>query len=207
MIGDINCYTETAALPIAGITALQALIRHGALQPGETVLVNGAAGGVGHIAVQLAKAFGANVTAVCSQKNIGFIQSLGADAVIPYDDKSLSLHKDKYDLVVDVHGSLNYEDYKRLGKRGVMVGFTGIGRMMRTIVMSLAGKFSLKQFTAEVNTDDLELLALMVQKAKVKVHLENVYSFERIPEAVAHIETGVHKGKVAMVWEEQPIYT
>ncbi len=195
-------YTDAASLPIAGLTAFQALIKHGALQPGETVLINGATGGVGHFAVQIAKAYQAKVTAVCSSNSIDFAKSLGADEVIAYNKENIHQHNGKYDLVIDFHGNLAYQDYLRMGKRGVMVGFTNMKHMIALLFKSATGKLPIRQFTVDINTADLDILVSMVQQNKVTPRIEKTYSFKQIPEAVTYIE-GMHaKGKVVMIWEE-----
>lgn len=195
-------FATMASLPIAGLTALQALSTHGNLKEGESVLINGSSGGVGHLAVQIAKAFGARVTAVCSAKNKDFVQSLGADEIIAYDEENIHHHGGKYDLVLDTHGNLFYRDFKRMGKRGVLVGFTGMGPMAVLMLQGALGKFPLAQFTASANTRDLEHLASLVKEGKIHVHLEKTYSYRDIPKAISHIEAMHTRGKVAMVWEE-----
>lgn len=207
-------FAEMACTPIAGLTALQALVTHGRIQRGESVLINGSSGGVGHFAVQIAKAYGGNVTAVCSEKNLDFVKSLGADQAIPYDREDIHQHEGKYDLVIDVHGNLSYKDYKRMGRRGVMVGFTEMDLLMSLFLKKAFGKFPLAQFTAEANTKDLETLAMLLRTKKVKVHIDRTYPYQQIPEAIGYIE-GMHtRGKVAMIWErvearqgENAVYT
>lgn len=194
-------FSQMASVPVAGLTALQALITHGKLKQEETVLINGASGGVGHFAVQIAKAFGANVTAVCSSKNLDFVKSLGADKVIAYDKESIHEHKGNYDLVIDTNGNLFHTDYKRMGKRGVMIGFTTLGHMFSTLFKKATSKFPLIQFTAEANAKDLRTLASLIQEGKVTPHIEMTYSFEDIPAAISYIEAMRTKGKVVMVWE------
>src|SRR4051794_25324266 len=169
-------FSEMASVPIAGLTALQALITHGQLKQGEAVLINGASGGVGHFAVQIAKAFGANVTAVCSSRNVDFVRSLGADQVIPYDKENIHQHHGKYDLAIDANGNLAYEDYKRLCDRGVMVGFTTMGHMISLSLKKATSKFPLIQFTAQANTKDLQTLASLIRDGKIKAHIERSYS-------------------------------
>ncbi|HZH96923.1 MAG TPA: NAD(P)-dependent alcohol dehydrogenase, partial [Flavisolibacter sp.] len=194
-------FPQMASVPIAGLTALQALITHGKLKEGESVLINGSSGGVGHFALQIAKAYGAKVTAVCSGKNAGFVKSLGADQVIAYDKENIHHHNGKYNLIVDTHGNLSHGDYLRMGQRGVVVGFTTMAHM---ISLSLTGKIRkspITHFTAEANTKDLETLAALIQNGKIKVHIEKTYSYKEIPEAIGYIETMRTKGKVAMVWE------
>ena len=190
-----------ASVPIAGLTALQALIKHGQLKAGESVLINGSSGGVGHFAVQIAKAYGAKVTAVCSSRNIDFVKKLGADAMIPYDQINIHTHEGKYDLIIDTHGNLSHKDYCRMGKRGVLVGFTTMGQMISVLLKSAFSKFPLVQFTAEANTKDLETLASLIQIGKIKVYLEKTYSYKEIPKALKYIETMHTRGKVAMVWQ------
>lgn len=194
-------FPEMACVPIAGLTALQALITHGQLKEGESVLINGSSGGVGHFTVQIAKAYGANVTAVCSSQKVDFVKTLGADQVIAYDKENIHQHDGKYDLVVDTHGNLTHKDYKRMGQRGVMVGFTTVGQMASVLLKNAFSKFPLAQFTAEANTKDLETLATLIQDGKVKPHIERTYPYKEIPEAISNIEAMRTKGKVAMVWE------
>lgn len=194
-------FAQMASVPVAGLTALQALITHGKLKYGERVLINGGSGGVGHFAVQIAKAYGANVTAVCSSNNVDFVRSLGADQVIAYDKENIHQHKGNYDLVIDTNGNLFFEDYKRMGKRGVMVGFTTLGHMFSLLFRKAASKFPLTQFTAEANTEDLQTLASLIQEGKVTPHIEKTYSFEDIPAAITYIEAMRTRGKVVMVWE------
>jgi NADPH:quinone reductase-like Zn-dependent oxidoreductase len=195
-------FPEMASVPIAGVTALQALITYGQIKEGESVLINGASGGVGHFAVQLAKTYGATVTAVCSSRNMEFVKALGANQVIPHDKENIHQHKGKYNLVIDTHGNLSYEDYKRMGQRGVMVGFTTMEHMISVLLKRTLSKYPLAQFTAEANTKDLETLASLIRNGKIKVHLDKIYSYKEIPEAIKYIENMHTKGKVAMVWED-----
>ncbi|WP_266366873.1 NAD(P)-dependent alcohol dehydrogenase [Tellurirhabdus rosea] len=197
---DGTGFAEMAAVPIAGVTALQALITYGKLREGESVLINGSSGGVGHLAVQIAKAYGATVTAVCSGKNSDFVTLLGADRVIAYDKESIHQHTGKYDLLVDTHGNLTYRDYRRMGQRGVVVGFTTLQHMISLNLEAKLRQYPLTQFTAECNTKDLETLARLMQAGKLRVHLEKTYPYTDIPEAIRYIEGMRTRGKVAMVW-------
>jgi NADPH:quinone reductase-like Zn-dependent oxidoreductase len=181
---------------------LQALLTHGHLKRGESVLINGASGGVGHFAVQLAKVYGAKVTAVCSSKNKEFVKTLGADHVLAYDQENIHQHAGSYDLLIDAHGNLSLKDYQRMGKRGVMVGFTTMGHMIGLLAQKALSKFPLVQFTAQANTKDLQVLADLIQNEKIKVHIEKTYAYNQIPEAISYIEAMHTKGKVAMVWED-----
>ncbi|MEK6482095.1 NAD(P)-dependent alcohol dehydrogenase [Catalinimonas sp. 4WD22] len=194
-------FAEMACVPIAGLTALQALINHGQLKEGESVLINGSSGGVGHFTVQIAKALGAVVTAVCSSKNIEFVKSLGADQVIAYDTENIHNHQERYNLIIDVHGNLFHKDYTRMGERGVMVGFTTLSHMIFLLLKRAISKFPLHIFTAEANFKDLETLSSLIQNEKVKVHIDKTYPYQDIPKAISYIESMHTRGKVAMVWE------
>lgn len=194
-------FIDMASVPIAGLTALQALITHGELKEGESVLINGSSGGVGHFAVQIAKAYGAQVTAVCSNRNIDFVKSIGADKAIAYDKVNIHQYSEKFDLVVDTNGNLTHADYKRMSKRGVMVGFTTMGHMISVLLKKGFSKFPLTQFTAKANNKDLYTLANLINEGKVKPHIEKVYSYSDIPKAIEYIESMRTRGKVAMSWE------
>ena len=194
---------QMASIPIAGLTALQALVTHGKVIAGETVLINGASGGVGHFAVQIAKAHGAYVTAVSSSRNADFVKSLGADKVISYDKENIHQHKGRYDLIVDANGNLTYADYKRMGKRGVMIGFTTMGHMVSTLISKLFGKFPLIQFTAEANAKDLQRLAVLVEEGKVVPKIDKLFPYTEIPKAISYIESMRTRGKVIMQWIDE----
>ncbi|TDT45203.1 NADPH:quinone reductase-like Zn-dependent oxidoreductase [Maribacter spongiicola] len=194
-------FPSMSGIPVAALTAYQALITHGKIKEGESILINGASGGVGHFTVQIAKAYGAKVTAVCSSRNIDFVKSIGADNVITYDQVNIHEHNDSYDVIIDTHGNLKHSDYTRMGKRGIMVGFTTIGHMFSVLLKKAFNKFPLTQFTAEANTQDLDILASLVKEGKIKVHLEKTFPHTQIPHAIAHIEKMRTRGKVVMVWK------
>jgi NADPH:quinone reductase-like Zn-dependent oxidoreductase len=198
-------FSEMASVPIAGLTALQALVNHGQLKEGESVLINGSSGGVGHFAVQIAKVYGAKVTGVCSSRNAEFVKRLGADHVIAYDKENIHRHQGKYDLIVDTNGNLTFDDYKRIGQRGVVVGFTTMRHMISLLIKQRISKFPIAQFTAKANSKDLETLAYLVKDKKIKVHIEKVYPYQEIPEAISYIEAMRTRGKVAMVWEDSEV--
>lgn len=194
-------YTEMASIPIAGLTALQALTTHGKVKAGESVLINGSSGGVGHFAVQIAKAYQANVTAICSARNKTFVKSIGADQVIAYDKIDIHHFQQKFDLVVDIHGNLTFKDFKRMGHRGVLVGFTTLKNLMSVLLKSGFSSFSIKQFTAHANHEDLTKLAHLIASNKLQPHVEKVYPHTEIPKAIEYIEAMRTRGKVAMVWQ------
>ncbi|MBD3630813.1 NAD(P)-dependent alcohol dehydrogenase [Cyclobacterium sp.] len=195
-------FAEMACVPIAGLTALQALLTHGKIKKGESVLINGASGGVGHFTVQIAKAYGARVTAVCSNRNLDFVKAMGADHLIPYDKENIHQHSAKYDLIIDNHGNLTHQDFQRMGHRGVIVGFTTLGHMIGLLSKNAISKFPLAQFTAEANTKDLEVLATLIETGKIKVHIDKTFAHKQLPEAISFIEAMRTRGKVAVVWDD-----
>lgn len=201
LMPDESKFIEMASLPIAGITALQGIIKHGRLQPGESVLINGASGGVGHFAVQIAKAYGGVVTAVCSSGNVEFVQSLGADKVIAYDVADIQKHENKYDLVIDVNGNLTFYDFTRMGRRGVMIGFINMSHMISVLMQKAFSKFNLVQFTAEAKSHDLDTLATLFREGKIKPHIDRLFSYKEIPQAISYIESMRTRGKVVMDWD------
>ncbi|SIQ67399.1 NAD(P)-dependent alcohol dehydrogenase [Maribacter ulvicola] len=193
-------FSIMASISVAGLTAYQALITHGKIKKGESVLINGASGGVGHFAIQIAKAYGAKVTAVCSSRNIAFVQTIGADKVMAYNLVNVHEHNGSYDVIIDIHGNLNHSDYKRMGKRGVMIGFTTMRHMLSVLLKKAFSKFPLTHFTAKANTQDLNILALLVKEGKMKAHIEKTFLYPEIPDAIAHIEQRRTRGKVVMTW-------
>jgi NADPH:quinone reductase-like Zn-dependent oxidoreductase len=193
-------FKEMACAPVAGVTALQGLQEHGKLQRGESILIHGASGGVGHLAVQMAKAAGAVVTAVCSSRNADLVRSLGADHVIPYDQQDIEQHKGSYDLILDVQGSLSPATMRRLGKRAVMIGFTTMGHFFHVIASHKLRQFPFKNFTAKANTADLEQVARMIRDGVIRIHIEKTYGHQQIPDAIRHVESMRTRGKVAVEW-------
>lgn len=196
---DIDFQTM-AGIPIAGVSALQALRTYGELCEGDGVFINGASGGVGHFAIQIAKAYGAEVTAVCSEKNIEFVKKLGADHTLAYDKEPIKEHTGKYRVVLDAYGNLTHNDYKRLGKQGVVVGFLSVGHMFSTLFKKAFSDVKLKPFAANTNTRDLEKLANMVEQKKITVYFDKVYSYDEIPVAMKQIESMHTTGKISIVW-------
>lgn len=193
-------FAEMACAPVAGITALQGLHEHGKVQQGESVFINGSSGGVGHLAVQMAKAAKAVVTAVCSSRNVEFVQGLGADHVIPYDQEDLDHHKGRYDLVVDVQGTLAPGTMRSLGKRAVMIGFTTLGHMFHSVMSHKFSRYPFTFFTAKANTADLEKVARMMADGVIRIYMEKTYSYLEIPDAIRHVESFRTRGKVAVEW-------
>jgi NADPH:quinone reductase-like Zn-dependent oxidoreductase len=202
---------QAAAVAIAGITALQALRDRGHIRAGQSVLVNGASGGVGTFAVQIAKTFGASVTGVCSTKNVELVRSLGADRVIDYTREDFTTGTQRYDLILDNVATHSLSDYKRvLNPNGtyVMVGSTELGRwfgwLAKPIEAWLLSPFTTQKFGmmfAELNKDDLATLAAMMESAKVTPIIDRTYKLSETAEALRYLEKGHARGKVVVTVE------
>lgn len=199
-------FVEAAAIPVAAVTALQGLRNAGNVQAGQHVLINGAAGGVGTFAVQLAKVFGAEVTGVCSTRNVEMVRELGADHVIDYTQTDLRTHGGRYELVMDNVGNLSVADAKRLltdpGK-AVVVGFTSVGLLFQAMLWGpLSSRGSGQKVgmmgTAKSNCDDLLLLKEFIESGKVKPVIDRTYPLAETPEAIRYLETGHARAKVVI---------
>ena len=201
-------FEEAAAIPTAGITALQGLRDHGKVKPGDKVLVNGAAGGVGTFAVQIAKALGAEVTGVTSAKNVERIRSLGADHVIDYTKNDFTRNDNQYDLIFDIAGSRTWKEYQRVMKPGsnfVLVGAPKgnkvLGPVARIISLKLASLGASQKvifFIAQFNRPDLDFLREMIESEKVKPVVEKVYPLAGVVDAMKHLGTGHAWGKIVL---------
>jgi NADPH:quinone reductase-like Zn-dependent oxidoreductase len=204
-------FEQAAAVPIAGITALQALRDKGQIRAGQKVLINGASGGVGTFAVQLAKSYGTEVTGVCSTKNVDLVRSLGADHVIDYTKEDVTKGAQRYDLIIDTVGTHSLLDYRRvLNPNGiyVMVGSTDPGKWFGWLVAPIEGlilsKFVNQKFTlmlAELNQDDLAKLATLMQSGKVTPVIDRRYKLSEAAEALRYVEKGHARGKVILTVE------
>jgi NADPH:quinone reductase-like Zn-dependent oxidoreductase len=200
-------FEEAAAVPVAGLTALQALRDHGGLQAGQRVLVNGAGGGVGTFAVQIAKAFGAEVTAVSKTENLELVSSIGADHVVDYTREDVTRGDSRFDLIVDVGGNLRFAACRRMlnpGGRIVLVG-AGIGTGISTlshIAAAWARSHLLKQsvifFIAKANTEDLLTLKSMIEAGTVIPVIDRMYPLSETAAALRHVEEGRARGKVVI---------
>ncbi|HYM26704.1 MAG TPA: NAD(P)-dependent alcohol dehydrogenase [Steroidobacteraceae bacterium] len=199
-------FEQAAAVPIAALTALQALRDKGHLQPGQKVLINGASGGVGTFAVQIAKALGAEVTGVCSTRNLELVRSIGADHVIDYTHEDFTRDPQHYDLIVDTVGSHGLSEYRRvLTPRGALVIVGGpsngnwIGPLTGLIEAYMLAPFvsqGLKPMLAELNKEDLALLAELMQNGKVTPVIDRRYPLAETAAALRYLETGHARGKV-----------
>jgi NADPH:quinone reductase-like Zn-dependent oxidoreductase len=201
-------FEEAAAVPTAALSALQGLRDYGHLQPGQKVLINGAAGGVGTFAVQIAKAFGAHVTGVCSTKNVDLIRSLGADHVIDYTREDFTRTGKRYDLFLDVAGSRSWSDCRRILTPNATFVIIGgpksnriIGPLSHILQIRLASMRASQKavfFVASFKREDLGTLKELIEAGKVKPFVERVYPMRQIAEAMRYLGTGHASGKIVV---------
>ena len=205
-------FEEAGAIAVAGITALQGLRDYGHVHAGSKVLINGASGGVGTFAVQIAKALGAEVTGVCSTRNVDLVKSLGADRVIDYTKEDFTKGGQRYDVLFDNVQNHTFSERRRsLTPNGIClnVGLGGAGwredtglHMMRAFTTPLMSKFTsekFKFFIAQLNHNDLAYLADLMQAGKMKTVIDRTYdSLSKVPEALAYLEQGHARGKVVV---------
>jgi NADPH:quinone reductase-like Zn-dependent oxidoreductase len=202
-------FEQAAAVSVAGCTALQGLRDAGRLKPGQHVLINGGSGAVGTFAVQIAKALGAHVTAVCRTGNVDLVRSLGADLVIDYTNEDFTRRTERYDLLLDVATSRSLAATRRtLVRNGtlVMIGAPGHGRAMApilarlllSVVWSRVGSRRLQPFLAKVNHADLVVLKDLIDAGKVTPVIDRTYPMHEIAAAVGYLEQGHARGKVVI---------
>jgi NADPH:quinone reductase-like Zn-dependent oxidoreductase len=200
-------FAEAAVVPVSAGTALRALVDVGRVQPGQTVLVLGASGGVGTYAVQLAKAFGATVTGVCSTAKMDLVTSLGADRVIDYTREDFADGTSRYDLILDIGGTASLSRLRRaLRPRGtaVFVGgenagnLTGMGRQLRGALISPFLRQRLTLLVAKERATDYERLTNLIEAGKVTPSLARSYPLDQAPDAMRLLESGQVRGKVAI---------
>ena len=200
-------FEQAAVVPISGLTAIQAVRDAGRLQAGQRVLIVGASGGVGSYAVQLAKAFGANVTGVCSTPKIDFVRSLGADRVIDYTKDDFSGGSQHYDLIVDIGGNATLSRLRRaLTDKGtlVIVGgegggkLTGMGRQLRALMLSPFVSQRLTMLVSKENSADLERLTELIETGAVTPAIDRTYPLDEAGDAMRHLVAGQAQGKIAI---------
>jgi NADPH:quinone reductase-like Zn-dependent oxidoreductase len=200
-------FEQAAAVPIAAITALQGLRDHGHLRPGQKVLINGAAGGVGTFAVQIAKSLGADVTGVCSTRNVEMVRSIGADRIVDYTRENFTEGTQRYDLILDAIGNYSLSAIRRvLNPKGtcVMVGGpTGRWKagLTGTVTAFVVSKFVSQNFVgfiAKLNREDLTILSDLMQAGKVISVIDRRYELREVPEAIRYLEEGHARGKVVI---------
>ena len=201
-------FEEAAAIPIAAITALQGLRDHGRIAAGQKVLVNGASGGVGTYAVQIAKALGAEVTAVCSGRNAELVRSIGADHVIDYTKEDFTAGEARYDLILDNVGNHGFFALEKvMTPSGIIVVVGGskegslLGPIKRVAWSKVIAPFvepPLPFFIAQLNKADLELLAQFAREGKLKTVIDRRYPLDEVGEALAYLGAGHARGKVVV---------
>jgi NADPH:quinone reductase-like Zn-dependent oxidoreductase len=201
-------FEEAAAVPESAVVALQALRDKGKIQPGQKVLINGASGGVGSFAVQIAKSFGAEVTAVCSTRNLEMVRSIGADHVIDYTQEDFTQNGKRYDLILAVNGYHPISDYRRaLSPEGIYVS-TG-GAMAQSFqamaigpFMSMTGGKTMGGMMVKPNQNDLVFMKELLEAGKIAPVIDRRYPLSEVAEAFRYIGEGHAKGKVVVTVEQ-----
>jgi NADPH:quinone reductase-like Zn-dependent oxidoreductase len=201
-------YDDAAAVPLAALTALQALRDHGQLEPGHRVLIIGASGGVGTFAVQIANALGAEVTGVCSTSNVELVRTLGADRVIDYTTPGAWEEVGEHDLVVQLGGTQTASECRRfLNDRGTLLQLSGdsssrwfgpLGRVISGRLLSASANQTIATFTVQANANDLDTLAGLIDDGALIVSIDVAYPLDQAGDAVRHLESGHRAGKVVL---------
>jgi NADPH:quinone reductase-like Zn-dependent oxidoreductase len=207
--GNIS-FEEAGSVQIAGLTALQALRNKGNVQPGQKVLINGASGGVGTFAVQIAKVLGANVTAVCSGRNVELVKSLGADRVIDYTKEDFAKDAERYDVFIDNVPNHSLAECRQVltpNGKYIMIGGGGpddgkwvgpFGRVIHALILKPFIKQQVGMMIADANKTDMTFLSELMESGKVKVVIDKTYKLSEVPAAIAYLEKGHARGKVAI---------
>jgi NADPH:quinone reductase-like Zn-dependent oxidoreductase len=207
-------FAQAASAPMAGLVALQAMRDHGEVGPGQKVLVNGASGGIGTFAVQIAKALGAEVTGVASTRNLELVRSIGADRVIDYTREDFTKGAERYDVILDNVSLHSLADLRRaLTPRGILVPnggrfdqrwFAGGGRVITSHIVSRFVSQRLRPFLVSMNQADLQALAELMETGKVTPVIDRTYPLNETPEAIRHVGEGHARGKVAIAVSASP---
>jgi NADPH:quinone reductase-like Zn-dependent oxidoreductase len=209
---DNVTFEQAAAVPVAALTALQGLRDKGKIQPGQKVLINGASGGVGTFAVQIAKSFGAEVTGVCRTRNLEMVRSIGADQVIDYTQEDFTKSGQRYDLILDCYATHSLLECRRaLNPGGRYIGVGGpfgsmIGILTDQIKQLLFSRFMSQKFISmmtKMNQEDLAIMAKLMADRKVTPVIDRHYSLSETPEAVRYLEEGHARGKVVITLEHE----
>jgi NADPH:quinone reductase-like Zn-dependent oxidoreductase len=204
MVPDGLSFEAAAAVPLAGVTAWQALVQRGELAQGERVLVNGAAGGVGHLAVQIAAALGAHVTAVASGSNQDFLRDLGAERTIDYKTDDFTRDEETYEVVFDAAGTSTFRECDLiLDEHGIYVT-TAVGPLIAfdALRSAAAGLFGparrARWISVRPNGEDLAAVDALILRGKVRPHIEHIYGLDEIRQAHAASEAGHARGKIVL---------
>jgi NADPH:quinone reductase-like Zn-dependent oxidoreductase len=200
-------FEQAASVPVAGFTALQGLRDKGHVHPGQKALINGATGGVGTFAVQIAKWLGAEVTGVCSTKNVELVRSLGADRVMDYTQENFTKGAQRYDVILDAVGNHRLSALRcALTTKGICVIAAGpdglwlgpLSRFVEALVLSPFASQKLVPFIANPNRDDLAILRDLIASGKIKPVIDRCYKLTEVPAAIRYIEEGHARGKVVI---------
>lgn len=205
-------FEQAAAIPVSALAALHGLRDHGAVQPGQHVLVIGAAGGVGSYAVQIAKTFGAEVTGVCRTEKTDLVRKLGADHVIDYAKEDFTRGAERYDLILDTGGHRKVSHLRRaLTERGTLViagsetdakWTGGLGRAIRATLLSPLVRHRLKMYYSAVNQEDLRTVTDLVVSGKVTVPIDRTFPLSGAPDAIRYLRDGKVQGKVVITVQD-----
>lgn len=201
-------FEQAAAVPIAGLTALQALRDKGQIQPGHKVLINGASGGVGTFAVQIANSFGAEVTGVCSTRNVDMVRSIRADSVIDYSHEVFTQSGERYDLILDMVGNRPMSEIRRiLNPEGIYVS-VGVAQMgnwigpltgvLKVLAASLIGSQKMVPMLAKQTNEDLVVLRELLEAGEMTPVIDRQYELSDVPQAIRYLEEGHAQGKVVI---------
>ena len=201
-------FEQAASVPMAGLVALQAVRDHGKVHAGQKVLINGASGGIGTFAVQIAKSFGAEVTGVCSTRNVELVRSIGADHVIDYTQEDFTQAEERYDFILDNVSNHPLSDLRRaLTPTGVLIPnagnfgnhwFASAGRLLRTAVLFRFGSQTLGRFLVSPKLEDLVALKELIEAGKVTPVIDHTYPLSETAQAMGHVGGGHSRGKVVI---------
>jgi NADPH:quinone reductase-like Zn-dependent oxidoreductase len=208
-------FEQAAAVPVAAITALQGLRDHGRLQPGQRVLINGASGGVGTFAVQIAKALGAaHVTGICSTQNVETVRSLGADVVFDYTADDFTLRDERYDLLLDVNGTRSFSEYRRVLEPDARIVIVGapkgnrvigpLGHVIKVKLGSVGRSQKVGFFVAKLTREDLVVLSELAESGKVTPVIDRRYPLGEVADAMRYLGEGHARGKIVVTVQSAP---
>ena len=199
-------FEQAAAVPMAGIVALQGIRDKGRAQPGQKVLINGASGGVGHFAVQVAKSLGAEVTGVCSTKNVDMVRSIGADHVVDYTQKDFTRSGERYDLILDNVANRSFSDLRRaLTPKGFLIpnsGHSGLGYVLKAAMLSPFMSKQASPLFIKTNHQDFDVLRELIEEGKITPVIDRTYPLSEAPEAIGYVGDGHASGKVVITMED-----
>jgi NADPH:quinone reductase-like Zn-dependent oxidoreductase len=201
-------FEEAAAVPVAGLTALQAVRDKGRIQPGQKVLINGASGGVGTFAVQIAKAFGADVTAVCSARNVDLVRSLGADRVVDYTQEDFTRRGERHDVMLDIAGSRSFSEFRRVltpeatvvivGAKMSNKGLGPLKHIIGTRLKSVGKSQTVTFFVTKITKEDLVVMQELLEARKVTPVIDKRYALSEVPDALNYLGEGHARGKIVI---------